>query len=144
MLSAFVRRTPMLGELLGEERGKVSVYRVISVEGGAPKVEVSFQASGKLLGMDATDIGTYHSVPKAGGFLQGEGQGVVMTRDGDMASWVGSGVGKLGPGGSASWRGSLFFTTTSPKLGRLNGIAVVFEYEVDQHGATSSRFWEWK
>ncbi len=33
----------MLGEILGEERGKVTLYRVLPPEGGAPKVEVSFQ-----------------------------------------------------------------------------------------------------
>ena len=40
----------MLGEVVGEEHGKVTVYRVLPPEGGASKVEVSFQASGTLHG----------------------------------------------------------------------------------------------
>jgi hypothetical protein len=134
----------MLGEMLGEERGKVTGYRVLPSDGHGPKVEVSFQASGQILGIEGNDLGTYWSAPKAGGFLYGEGQGVLMTRDGDMASWVGQGVGKLGPGGSASWRGAIYYSTTSTKLARLNGVAIVFEYEVDQQGNTSSKVWEWK
>jgi len=134
----------MLGEMIGEERGKATGYRVLPSDGVGPKVEVSFQASGKLLGIETTDIGTYWSVPKAGGFLHGEGQGVLTTRDGDMVTWVGQGVGKLGSGGSATWRGAVFYSTTAPKLARLNGVAVVFEYEADQQGNTSSKVWEWK
>lgn len=134
----------MLGDLLGEERGKATGYRVLPSEGTGPKVEVSFQASGKILGIETTEMGTYWSMPKPGGFLHGEGQGVVMTRDGEMATWVGQGVGRIGAGGSASWRGALYYSTASTKLARLNGVAIVFEFEVDQQGNTSAKIWEWK
>jgi hypothetical protein len=39
----------MLGEQIGEESGKVTSRRVLSIDGGA-KVEVSLQSTGKLLG----------------------------------------------------------------------------------------------
>ena len=41
----------MLGEQIGEEKGKVTARRVPSIDGGT-KVEVSFQSSGKLLGVE--------------------------------------------------------------------------------------------
>jgi len=41
----------MLGEQIGEEKGKVTARRVISIDVGT-KVEVSFQSSGKLLGVE--------------------------------------------------------------------------------------------
>jgi hypothetical protein len=132
----------MLGEQIGEERGKVSGYRVLSVEG--PKVEVSFQATGNILGIEHTGMGTYWSVPKAGGFMYGEGQGVITTKDGDMMTWVGQGVGKTDAGGGANWRGAVYYSTNASKLARLNGIAAVFEYQIDAQGNTASKIWEWK
>lgn len=132
----------MLGDLLGEEHGKIVGYRVLSTAG--PRVEVSFRASGKILGVETMSMGTYVSVAAPGGSMHGEGQGFVTTGDGEMATWSGSGVGKLKPGGAASWRGAIFYQTTSPKLARLNGIAAVFEFEVDSADNTSSRMWEWK
>lgn len=135
----------MLGEMLGEERGQVTGTRVLSVEGSAPKVEVSFQASGRILGVDTTDMGTYWSIQRPDGTLFGEGQGIVMTADGEMATWQGQGVGQFaGRGAAASWRGAIYYRTTSQKLARLNGIAVVFEYEVDETGKTAAKIWEWK
>jgi hypothetical protein len=52
----------MLGEKLVEETGKITGYRVLPSDGMHPKVEVSFQAAGKILGIDSTDMGTYCSV----------------------------------------------------------------------------------
>jgi hypothetical protein len=43
-----------------------------------------------------------------------------------------------------SYRGSLTYSTTSPKLARLNSIAGVFEFDSDADGNTNSRTWEWK
>lgn len=135
----------MLGEMIGETRGKVTGNRVMPSEGHAPKVETSFQESGKLLGVEITDMGTYFSVVRAVGGLHGEGQGVTMTKDGEMASWKGQGVGRFtGRGSAVSFRGAIYYQTTSAKLARLNNIAVVFEYETDENGNTHGKFWEWK
>ena len=135
----------MLGEQVGEERGKVTGIRVLPSEGQSPKIEVSFQASGKFLGLDTTTMGTYQAVFGAGGLLNGEGQGILMTADGEMATWIGHGVGTpTGKGQAVSWRGSLFYQTSSPKLERLSSVAVVFEYETDEDGNTHAKVWEWK
>ena len=40
----------MLGEQIGEETGQITAMRVLPAEGAGPKVEVSFQSSGTLLG----------------------------------------------------------------------------------------------
>lgn len=135
----------MLGEQIGEERGKITGTRVMPPGPERAKVEVSFQASGKILGMEHTSMGTYASVVRRDGTLFGEGQGVCMTKDGSTAAWVGSGVGKFtGHGSGVSWRGCLFYHTDSRNLDRLNHIAVVFEYETDENGNTHSKMWEWK
>ena len=90
-------------------------------------------------------MGTYRSVARAEGMLHGEGQGVTMTKDGEMASWTGQGVGRfMGRGEAVSFRGALYYQTASSKLARLNSIVVVFEFEVDENGNTHAKLWEWK
>jgi hypothetical protein len=133
----------MLGEQIGESRGKRTGRRALSADTGF-KVEVSFEESGKMLGMDVNGFGAYTAAPRPDGTLYGEGQGVIMSRDGDMATWKGAGVGRFVGGGAVSYRGALYYNTASPKLARLNSVAVVFEYEVDAEGNTHTKSWEWK
>lgn len=132
----------MLGEQISETKGKRLVRRVLSTD--PPTAEVSFEDSGKILGVAVTGMGSYTSVIAPDGSLQGEGKGIEMTADGEAATWTGTGVGKFGPGGSVSYRGMLFFKTASKKLARLNNLCAAFEYEVDAAGATVSKMWEWK
>ncbi len=133
----------MLGEKIGEETGRVTSQRVLPSD-GPPTIETSFQASGSLYGVAVTNMGTYVSAVRPDGNLYGEGQGVVMTADGGAATWKGQGVGKFGPGGSVSFRGSLYFQTAHEPLLRLNDVAAIFEYDIDAEGNTVDRTWEWK
>jgi hypothetical protein len=132
----------MLGELLGETTGKRVVRRVLSTE--PPKVEVSFEDSGKMLGVGTTGFGTYSAVVRSDGSILGEGEGVTTTQDGELITWKGSGLGKFGERGAISYRGILYYRTASEKLARLNTVAGIFEYEVDAQGATHTKIWEWK
>jgi len=132
----------MIGEQVGESKGKRLVRRVLSST--PPSVEVSFEDSGSMLGVATNGFGTYTSVIRPDGSLFGEGQGGMGTPEGDMITWRGAGVGKLMPGGAVSYRGMLFYQTTSQKLARLNNMCGAFEYEVDAAGNTTSKIWEWK
>ena len=135
----------MLGEQIGEETGQVTGIRVLPDEGTGSRVEVSFQTSGTLLGAHVSNMGTYISTPRPDGTLFGDGQGVAVTEQGDMATWRGQGVGHFtGHGTAVSWRGAIYFQTTSERLARLNGIAAVFEYEADESGKTTDKTYEWK
>jgi hypothetical protein len=137
-----------LGELIIEDRGKITGQRVLDVKG--PKTETSFTMQGKYKGAEGTDVGTYASVLREGGVIYGKGQGIVTTRDGhEMATWTGQGIGRFTGLGKISFRGSLFFQTPSAakeggKLSFLNNLVGVFEYEVDEMGNCSSKVWEWK
>jgi hypothetical protein len=134
----------MLGEQIGEERGKITTRRVLPSEGQGMKVEVSLQASGKFLGTDATDIGTYWSILQPNGFLYGEGQGIIMTATGDVVQWTGAGRGRFTEQGGVSFRGAIYYQTSSERLGRLNSVAAVFEHESDRDDNVTTRYWEWK
>ena len=133
----------MLGDLIGEEQGKVTGIRVLESDGG-PRVEVTIRTNAKILGLEANNLGSYCSALQPGGFLYGEGQGFVSTKEGDMATWTGSGTGRMKPGGGASYRGSVYFRSASGRFARLNGMAVVYEHETDANDNVATKYWEWK
>jgi hypothetical protein len=134
----------MLGDKIGSDTGKITSQRVLANTGGGVKTETSFRASGKLLGVNQTSTATYWSIVRPDGTLYGEGQGVVIGASGEMATWIGQGVGTIKKGGGVSYRGAVYYTSSSPKWLRLNGVAAVFEHEATAKGATKSALWEWK
>src|SRR5437870_12983854 len=134
----------MLGERIGDDIGKVTSQRVLPNPSGAPRMETTFQASGTILGVSATDTGTYVATLRPDGTLYGEGQGVMMGKGGEVATWVGQGVGRLQKDGAISYRGACYYQTASPAWTKLNSIAGIFEYEVDAQGNTKGQLFEWK
>jgi len=84
----------MLGDLIGESKGKRIVRRILSVN--PPTAEVSFEAAGSLLGIAAKENVTYTSEVRPDGSIFGDGMGLIITADGDQLSWNGSGLGKFG------------------------------------------------
>jgi len=134
----------MIGDQIGEDIGQVTGMRVLPARNGMPVVEVSFQSSGELYGMHVTTMGTYESVTLPDGRLTGKGRGVLMTADGETASWEGYGRGRLTGDGKRVWRGSFYYRTTSERLGRLNDIVGMFENESDDTGKMTGSVWEWK
>ncbi|HKX17048.1 MAG TPA: hypothetical protein VJT33_03440 [bacterium] len=137
----------MLGDVICEERGKVTGLRVLSHEGAGPKVEVSFQATGKMLGADESDMGTYVTVVRqhGNGVMYGRGDGALMTQGGEMVTWTGSGVGRFtGQGTGVRFRGVVYYQTASERFSPLNGLAGIYEYEADATGNVTLKVWEWK
>ncbi len=134
----------MLGELIGEGTGKVIGQRVLPADHQGTKMEVSFQSAGKLLGVDITETGTFWAVLRQGGALYGEGQGIEMTKDGEAVTWTGNGNGKPNGRGGVNDRGAIYYQTASSKLARVNSVAAVFEFDVDEAGNTHAKVWEWK
>ncbi len=135
----------MLGDQLGEIKGKITGMRVLEAGSEGPKAEISFQAAGKFLGADVTDMGTYSAVLTKSKVFLGQGQGIMMTNEGDSVYWEGKGIGKpTGKGQAANWRGSVFYKTDSQKFSRLNTLAGMFEYDVDENGNVAYKVFEWK
>ena len=133
----------MLGEQLGEETGKVVVRRILPSDGG-PKIEVSVQSTGKLLGIETRSMVTYTASMRPDGSVYGEGQGILMGKNGEAASFRGAGNGRLGSGGAVSYRGAIYIDSQSEKWSRLNSVALVFEYEADADGNTKNKLFEWR
>ena len=136
-----------LGDQIGEASGRITGTRVIAPSGTQRQVriEVSFQGSGTVLGQDVTNIATYSQTLRPGGILYGEGDALYITGDGQSAHWKGFGVGRptgAFPAGHFAVCGSV--ETESQALGRLNEIATVLEYDVDQEGNIRYTMWEWQ
>lgn len=133
----------MIGDLISEGHGKRTGRRILATQ---PQllVEASFEEMTKLAGLEGINIGTYSATTKPGPSLSGVGEGVFSSFEGEMATWKGIGTGSFGPGGSVRYRGSLDFTTSSPKLASLNSTAVIFDFEIDAQGNTHSKLWALK
>jgi hypothetical protein len=60
MLRQIVVVLVTLGELIIQDKGKITGQRVLDVDDG-PTIETSFSMEGKYKGIAGTDIGTYWS-----------------------------------------------------------------------------------
>ena len=134
----------MLGQQLFEGSGKETGRRILPNEGAGPRMEASFRDTGKLLGVDVDESGTYTAVGRPDGTLSGVGQGIAMSKEGDVITWTGTGIGHFLPNGSVAWRGAIYYQTMSQKLARLNSVVGIYEYEFDANGNGKGKVWEWK
>ncbi|MBI4312330.1 MAG: hypothetical protein HY681_11195 [Chloroflexi bacterium] len=136
----------MLGDKIGEERGRVTTTRVIPGEDYRyVKMEMTFQASGTFLGQQSMDMGTFTAFERVPGQLYGEGRGIIMLSSGESAIWNGHGVARMtGEGMAMSFRASVAYQAGQGKLERLNHVLGVVEFDVDAENNTVGRIWEWK
>jgi len=133
----------MLGELIGETTGKPSGQRVVDLEG--PTIETDVSSIGTLKDVSVTETLTYVAGPTSKGVIHGLGKGVINTRDGEIATFTGEGIGKFDSTGVLKWRGALFFHTNSEgNLQFLDNMVGVFESDVDALGNFTDKIWEWK
>jgi len=136
------------GEILGEKIGSLkatATNTVLPTEGSLPKFETSTHGSGTLAGVNVTTMATYWAEMRPDGTLYGEcpNQGVIMAPDG-VATFRASGVGAGTADGGSKFRGAVYFEASAPSLSRLNGMAVVYKWDVDAAGNATWELWEWK
>ena len=134
----------MLGDEIGTFTGRLTGQRVLPSDGGPPRVETSFEADGQLLEIPVHTMATYEGVMRADGRIIGQGQGIVMSQQGDSATFVGQGIGTLKEDGSIAYRGATFYETQSERLAPVAAVATVFEFDVDADGSLKGTLWEWK
>jgi hypothetical protein len=136
----------MLGDLLYEGKGKLVGSRVLNAD--EYKIEHSITEEGKFKDIEITEIGTFLTIPTSDkNVIYVEGQGIITTKDGqDTATFRGYGIGHIKGGVRASFRGSVFYKTSSTngRLSFLNNKIGVFETEVDDSGTSIEKHWEWK
>jgi hypothetical protein len=131
----------MLGNKVWEGLGQVIGMRVL--ENG--KLEISGAIMGTMFdGDDFSSTFTYEMEIKPDGTSYGEIRGFYSTKVGVMGRFKGNGNAILGPGGSGKHRGALCYFNPPGKYAYMNGIACVYEYDVDEDQKIHAIGWEWK
>jgi hypothetical protein len=142
--------TDSLGNPFFVEQGRVIGQRVLAVI-PQPQLESSFMANATITNgsdtvINAINTGTSVSTLNADGTFRGEGQGILRTQGGDVATWTNQVVGNLTSEGTIITRGVGFWSTvsTTGELAFMNGMITVFEVQIDREGTLSAREWEWR
>jgi hypothetical protein len=129
----------MLGEQIGEFKGKNIGWRVLP-DG---KIETTAEGTGKILGMDvwmiSTSVGTM-----ANGIFIGEVNSVMTTMTGDSVMMKGNAVAWSTGNGGGTTRVATINTTQAQKLARLNKVIALHEYDTDRDNNFNGKIWEWK
>jgi hypothetical protein len=141
--------TESLGNPFFVEQGRIIGQRVLAVT-PQPRLEFSFMANATINNgndtvINAINTGTSVSTLNADGTFRGEGQGILRTQDGDVATWTNQVTGSLTPEGTIISRGVGLWSTpsTTGELAFMNGMITVFEVQIDGEGNLSAREWEW-
>ena len=141
--------TESLGNPFFVEQGRIIGQRVLAVS-PQPQLEFSFMANANISNGDdgvinATNMGTSVSTLNADGTFRGEGQGILRTQGGGVATWTNQVVGSSTPEGTIVTRGVGIWSTpsTTGELAFMNNMITVFEVQIDREGNLSAREWEW-
>jgi hypothetical protein len=113
----------MLGQLLSESRGRITGQRVLSVENGTPKFEISITGTRVFKGsFEVTTSWTYWAIQRSDKTSYSQRQGIILTRDGrETATATGRTEGKMIEPGKMRYVGAIFYETNSKnKLASLN------------------------
>jgi hypothetical protein len=113
--------------------GKRGVRRVVAVDPRL-RVEVSFEAPTTLLGLQGSTSARMYRPRVPIRPWKAKAKACLRHRTGELATWKGIGNGHYLADGSVSYRGALTFSSSSPKLSRLNAVAGAFEFEVAADG----------
>jgi hypothetical protein len=141
--------TASLGNPFFVEQGRITGQRVLTVA-PQPQLEFSFMANASInnaggVEINAINTGTSVSTLNADGSFHGEGQGILRTQAGEVATWTNQVVGNLTSEGTIITRGVGFWSTpsTTGELAFMNGMITVFEVQIDMEGNLSAREWKW-
>ena len=96
--------------------------------------------------LEVTETWTYWTIQRPDGTSYGEGKGVIMTEDGEVATATGHGERRMTEAGKMKYSGANFYETNSKnKLAFLSHLIGVNEYNVDESGISyENKLWEWK
>ena len=132
----------MIGDKIGDTKGKTTNIRSLGVTNGVAVLESSFQDDGKIHGVDVHVIGSYTSTPRMDGTIFGEGSGIMMSREGDVVTWRAISVGRVLPTGASKWRVTFVFEPSTGKLAKWSERPAFAEYDVDPAGNQTGHYFD--
>src|SRR2546429_679830 len=122
-----------IGRLLTEERGRLTVRRVLSVDNGTAHVETTFETAGSLGDVAYTTLGTLQSIIRPDGTLYGDVKAGLRTEGNDTGVYRGITGGQYteGTAHSRTYRGAITFENARGAFAELNSALAVFELDID-------------
>ena len=136
----------VLGEKIGEEKGKVIGVSIKAIDSEGIHVEETLASEVKGFGRfpGGRNMGTLNMVETPSGGVSGTGQGIVTSQDGDIVAWKCYVLGKS-QAGKTNGVAIIQFMTTSQKLSWMNGLIIVEETVADSKTMEfSGTAYEWK
>lgn len=99
--------------LYESKEGKLIYKRVLNVTGN-PQIEESVIAHGTLTGIgNVTDIQTWLDTYRTSNVIYGEGKGIMISADGQMAPWIGYGIGQIQNNGTILFKDIIIFSNNA-------------------------------
>jgi hypothetical protein len=132
------------GRPLTDERGRLTVRRVLSVDGGAATVETTFETEGVLRDVHYTTLGTIQSLIRPDGTLYGDLKAGLRTDGNDTGVYRGitGGAYDRRTQHARTYRGAITFENMVGAFAELNSVLAVFQLDIDDAGKVSCRTWE--
>lgn len=130
----------MLGDVVYEGKGKTIGMRVLK----NGKMEYTMTMPCLVYGEETLATWTSESEPRPDGTSFMEFWGSFVTKGGNMGKYAGTGNFINHPDGSSVGRGCVCYSNPPGKFAKLNGIAVVWEFQMDKDGNFHNKGWEWK
>jgi len=125
----------------------VTTAKTLSANGNNPVFEVSaISGQGTLAGVEIINtMSTYTAEMGPDGIIHGEcpNAGIFIVADG-VATFRATGIGHFTEDGGTTFKGVVYLQTSAPSLSKLNGAAIVFDWDVDAQGNAEWELWHWK
>ncbi len=120
---------------------KLIYQRVLNVIGN-PQIEDSVIEHGLLSGVgNVTDIETWLNTYRTSNIIYGEGKGIMISADGQMAPWIGYGVGQIQNNGTMLFKDIIFFSNNATgNMKFLDNVIGLYIAKVEGNNQTTKIF----
>jgi hypothetical protein len=130
----------MLGDKIGEAKGRTTSTRLLPFDWSTPRIEASFTGDGVFLGCSMTIVGTYWEGFREDGGKFGDARMLFTFSNNESVYFRGSGVSANG----ARYASFGDFPWATQSFARAKNMGVVLEYDILEKGEYAWRMWEWR
>ena len=126
------------------KKGNLVSTRALNVI-GEPQLEYSIVENGTVTGIEnVTNIQTWIDTLRTPKVIYGEGKGVMITDDGQRATWIGFDIGQLQNNGSIIYKGiTIFNNNATGDMAFLNNL-VGLHITTVQDNNQATKIWKWQ
>ncbi len=117
-----------------------------TLDKGSQVEEITFDGNGTINGVEFTEQGSYFALIKLDGSIHSHGSVVIMTEEGESASYTYQTLGMVRADGKLIELGCALVSTTSKgRLASLDKMVLILKTEIDQQAGIGKTWgWDWK